>query len=111
MCESHKWIVFSTVLQQHVLLLQCLDCGLLGTVQDPTEKEWVEAYWSPWRPYQWTVNERVTPSQPTEMFVIPATKHWRCDCCKSHKPPRYERFPREIMRVRAYETTKREKAD
>jgi hypothetical protein len=35
-CKNHEWVVFSTVLEQGWLMLQCVNCGLHATVDDPS---------------------------------------------------------------------------
>jgi hypothetical protein len=51
--------VFSTALKDVCLMLQCVECGAVGTVNDPTLEEWREAYHAPSTPYQWEENNRV----------------------------------------------------
>jgi hypothetical protein len=56
----HEWVVFSTALKERALLVQCVDCGAIGTVDDPTREEWSEAFHAPERPYRWHDESRVT---------------------------------------------------
>lgn len=58
--KNHEWVVFSTALQDVCLMLQCLNCGMHGTVDDPTKEEWREAFHAPSNPYRWRDNSRVT---------------------------------------------------
>lgn len=57
--HSHKWVVFSTALKERWLLLRCVECGAMATVNDPTKDEWSEAFHAPSRPYKWTDKARV----------------------------------------------------
>lgn len=49
--HAHEWVVFSTALADVCLLVQCVDCGMVGIVPDPSEKEWSDAFHAPSRPY------------------------------------------------------------
>src|SRR5690349_11366664 len=57
---NHEWVVFSTALQDVCLMLECVSCGALGTVDDPSEEEWGEAFHAPDEPYGWPDKARVT---------------------------------------------------
>jgi len=65
----HEWVVFSTALQDVCLLVECVKCGLFGTVDDPTEEEWSEAFDAAENPYLWTDQSRVT------VRGVPAIRH------------------------------------
>lgn len=52
-CKQHEWVVFSTALQEGWLMLQCVECGMMGTVENPTKEEWSEAFHAPSQPYRW----------------------------------------------------------
>ncbi len=56
---DHEWGVFSTVLEDAALLVQCVECGAYGRVCDPTAEEWQQAFHAPSNPYHWPDNERV----------------------------------------------------
>jgi hypothetical protein len=56
---QHEWGVFSTVLEDVALLVQCVECGAYGKVCDPTADEWQLAFHAPSNPYHWPDNERV----------------------------------------------------
>ena len=58
-CEQHEWAVFSTALKECWLMLQCVECGIMGTVEDPTKEEWAEAFHAPSQPYRWLDDARV----------------------------------------------------
>lgn len=57
---KHDWVVFSTALAEGWLMLQCVSCGMHGTVDDPSKKEWSDAYHAPSKPYRWKDESRVT---------------------------------------------------
>ncbi len=57
-CE-HEWVVFSTALEEGCLMLQCVKCGAMGSVDDPSKEEWSEAYHAPASPYRWQDAARV----------------------------------------------------
>lgn len=84
--HEHEWAVFSTALGEGWLMLQCVGCGLHGTVDDPSGVEWRDAFHAPGRPYRWVDGGRVTlhPEQPREpRYVVRAGAavkpgdHWR----------------------------------
>lgn len=56
---QHEWGVFSTVLEDATLLVQCVECGAYGRVCNPTAEEWQLAFHAPSNPYHWPDNERV----------------------------------------------------
>jgi len=56
---QHEWGVFSTVLEDVALLVQCVECGAYGKVCDPTAEEWQQAFHAPSNPYRWPDNDRV----------------------------------------------------
>jgi len=58
-CQHHEWVVFSTALKERWLMLQCAKCGIMGTVEDPSEEEWSVAFHTPSRPYSWHDDARV----------------------------------------------------
>ena len=58
--EEHEWVVFSTALGEGWLMLQCIGCGLHGTVDDPSREEWSQASHAPSQPYRWFEETRVT---------------------------------------------------
>jgi hypothetical protein len=41
-------------------MLQCVECGEFGTVDDPSEEEWSEAFHAPAHPYPWHDESRIT---------------------------------------------------
>ena len=82
-------------------MLQCVECGAHGTVDDPTKDEWSDAFHSPSKPYHWQDSQRVTHRHigTTEPYVIRATSSAECECYKKGlaiRPAEYERFPAEI---------------
>jgi hypothetical protein len=58
-CQDHEWVVFSTATEEGWLMLQCVRCGGHGTVNDPSPKEWSEAFAAPSKPYRWHDETRV----------------------------------------------------
>jgi hypothetical protein len=103
MKHMHEWVVYSTAILDRCLLLQCVGCGALATVDDPTTREWAKAFHAPSRPYLWDDEARVHVRRepPCPFFVIRAKEGGpACPC-----PPRpgaqgrreYERFPGEIV--------------
>jgi hypothetical protein len=57
---THEWVVFSTALQEVCLMVVCVNCGVNGTVNDPSEDEWRRAFRAPSQPFKWDAKERVT---------------------------------------------------
>ena len=98
MTHQHEWVVFSTALADCCLMVQCVDCCEMGTIDDPSEKEWSEAYYAPSRPYRWVDESRIRPLGVAPLHVVRAEKKARrCDCPFSQADLAYERFPAEIM--------------
>jgi hypothetical protein len=58
-CKEHEWVVFSTAVKPVWLMLQCVKCGHLATVHDPSLEEWMQAFDAPWKPYRWQDETRV----------------------------------------------------
>jgi len=59
LAHKHSWTVYSTVLEGRAICLKCW-CGALGTVENPTNREWSKAFFAPSRPYTWKSAHRVT---------------------------------------------------
>src|SRR5208337_4129611 len=38
--NDHEWVVYSTALLEGWLMLQCVECGAMGTIDDPSPEEW-----------------------------------------------------------------------
>lgn len=99
--HQNTWVVFSMALSDGWLMLQCVDCGLHGTVEDPTSEEWREAFHAPSRPYQWLDETRIVihPEVPAWKGYIVRTEIVNkcvCDTGRGVIEPRdYERFPNE----------------
>jgi hypothetical protein len=99
-CNNHEWVVFSTAIAERWLMVQCLDCGLHGTVNDPTKKEWTEAFGAPTQPYRWHDQTRVVIHEEHPKSVryaqgkAPYPKKCVCDLKKLGvaEPGAYERF-------------------
>jgi hypothetical protein len=97
---GHHWVVYSTALMDSCLMLQCVDCGMMGTVNDSTKEEWSEAYHAPARPYRWDDWARVTVRGKGPPHVIRATEATRCEChalCGQLEVGDYERYPGGIF--------------
>lgn len=93
---GHEWVVYSTALQEHWLMLQCVECGTLSTVDDPTREEWGRAFRAPSRPFRWMRDSRVTLRGQGRLRVIRATGATRCGCQAQIGRPEigdYERYP------------------
>lgn len=56
---DHEGVVFSTALNEGCLMVQCVNCGAHGSVDDPSADEWSEAFYAPSNPYRWMDDERV----------------------------------------------------
>jgi len=100
----HEWVVFSTALQEHWLMLQCVACGQHGVVEDPTRKEWCRAFSAPARPYRWRDSARVRVKgdlSNRQPYVMRTGAAQKCDCYAAlgvPEPGKYERVPAEIIR-------------
>jgi len=71
-CEQHEWVVFSTAVEDSCLMLQCVKCGLHATVDDPSKKEWSNAFYAPSKPFRWHDETRVVihGDHPTEQPYV-----------------------------------------
>jgi hypothetical protein len=56
---AHDWWVFSTAIQEVVLILVCRKTGSMGIVRDPTADEWRQAFYAPGKSYRWHDPSRV----------------------------------------------------
>src|SRR5262249_18063558 len=103
MAHFHEWVVYSTALEDRCLMLQCVECGALGTVDDPTKEEWRKGYYAPSRPYRWTHEARVRlrHEPPCPFYVVRSEKDASLCPCEPKTAGtgerQYERFPREIV--------------
>lgn len=60
MATQYDWFVFSTALQDHVIMVECKKTGGFGIIRNPTKDEWGKAFYAPSNPYRWTGgNDRV----------------------------------------------------
>ena len=98
--HQHEWVVFSTALTEGWLMLQCVECGTHGTIDDPTSEEWSEGFDAPSKPYRWQDESRITIRHPKggERYVVRAEPRQPCDCLKLTSLIEYDRFPAEIVR-------------
>lgn len=98
-CE-HVWVVFSTALTEGWLMVQCVKCRAMGTVDHPTKKEWRKAFHAPSSPYRWHNGSRVTIRHLTfpDFYVVPKQPGRDCPCTWRPQVGDYERVPVEITR-------------
>ena len=102
-CQNHEWVVFSTALEEGWLMLQCVNCGLHATVDDPSKKEWSQAYDAPSKPYRWHDATRVVlhreHSEPCVQKKPPSAKECECHAKLGLlEPGDYERVWIEVTR-------------
>jgi hypothetical protein len=106
-CLKHEWVVFSTAIEEGWLMLQCVECGLNATVDDPSREEWRQAFHAPSKPYRWHDENRVVihdekpADQPYVQKKPPTAK--KCDCYSRLgmlEPGVYERVWIEVTRPR-----------
>lgn len=57
--KKYDWWVYSTAIASFHLLVECKKTKALGFVENPTEKEWNDAFYAPSKPYPWDEHERV----------------------------------------------------
>lgn len=94
--HRHEWVVFSTALREGWLMLQCVECGEMGVVKDPSSAEWSEAFRAPSRPYRWKDGPRVVEQGRAFARVIRAIDGPACPCPSQRSLPEprgYERVP------------------
>ncbi len=98
--HAHEWVVFCTALATRSLMVQCIECGLNGTVDDPTKDEWSEAFFAPAKPYRWNNEARIRTSRVGPQEVIRATEGGRCECYTRFgimEPMEYEHVPAALL--------------
>ena len=99
MNHEHEWVVYSTNMTERWLMLQCVECGTMATVDDPTKEEWNRAFHAPSRPYRWTEDARVhVRYEPPCPFYVVRTEKGAPVCSCPPKVPglgerEYDRFP------------------
>ena len=98
--HDHEWVVFSTALSEGSLMLQCVQCGAMGTVDQPTKEEWNDAFHASTCPHRWRDATRVTIRHATfpEFYVVPKQPGPDCECAECREISDYERVPVEILR-------------
>lgn len=57
--ENHIWFIYSTAVNDGVLLAKCFHCNSYGSVDNPTKEEWSKAFHAPSNPYRWYETDRV----------------------------------------------------
>jgi hypothetical protein len=100
--EGHEWVVYSTALREHWMMVQCVGCGATGTVDDPSPEEWSAAYFAPSRPYRWHDGTRVTERGYAAPCVIRAVHGSACECPSQRSLPEnqgYDRVPGGIWQI------------
>ena len=98
---QHEWVVYSLALAEGWLMLQCVECGLMGTVENPSKEEWSQGFNAPSTPYRWLDEARVVHKQPAPFRVIRALDSPACPCPRQTMLPEikgYERIPGGIWR-------------
>jgi hypothetical protein len=88
---QHEWVVYSLALAEGWLMLQCVECGLMGTVENPSKEEWSQGFNAPSTPYRWLDEARVVHKQPAPFCVIRALDSPACPC------PRQTMLPRSVF--------------
>lgn len=102
--HHHTWVVFSTAMGEKWLMVQCVDCGLHGTVENPTSEEWRQAFHSPSRPYQWLDESRVVFHSEVpawKRYVVRSEIANKCECYARRgviEPHDFESFPNHATR-------------
>jgi len=94
----HEWVVFSTALSEGWLMVQCVDCGEMGTVEDPSTHEWKRAFHAPSCPYRWHERERVRSRGKARAHVVRRENGAPCDCpeqCQQKQNQPFHRYPAE----------------
>ena len=105
MNHKHEWVVYSTAMKECWLMLQCVECGAMATVDDPTKEEWGQAFHAPSRPYRWTEEGRVYVQHepPCPLHVVRTVKGaTTCSCppkAPGNEEREYECFPAEIVKA------------
>jgi len=70
--HKHFWIVFSTAIEDHVLMVFC-ECGDYGIVRNPTREEWSLAFIAPSEPYPWVEGDErveIVPNHTTAIHPV-----------------------------------------
>lgn len=102
--HAHEWVVFSTALGEGWLMLQCVECALHATVEDPSRGEWSQASRAPSKPYRWHDETRVVVQghrSGNQLYVVRSAEGPRCECYDRRnvlEPGEYERVPIEATR-------------
>jgi hypothetical protein len=85
--NGHEWVVYNTALREGWLMTQCVNCGAMETIDDPSPEEWSAAFHAPSRPYHWSDSTRVTERGYGAPRVIRATHGPRCACPSQQSLP------------------------
>jgi hypothetical protein len=65
---ERDWWVYSTVIEERAILVECRVSGARGSINDPTREEWRQAFHAPSQPYRW-----LAPARVVEDAAIPVT--------------------------------------
>jgi hypothetical protein len=71
---KRDWWVYSTAVDDHVLLVKDRNSDARGYVDNPTTDEWAQAFHAPSRPYPWLDLSRVIVDQDTAPEFSEETK-------------------------------------
>jgi hypothetical protein len=96
---GHEWVVYSTALAEGWLMLKCVECGAMGTINDPSAEDWSDAYQAPSRPYRWKDGTRITDRGIAFTRIIRAVHNSLCGCpCQRGLPEKrgYDRLTEGI---------------
>lgn len=55
----HDWWVYSTALDDAVILVECRKCRKRGVIHNHSQEEWDQAFSAPSHPYRWYDSHRV----------------------------------------------------
>ena len=92
--RGHEWVVYSTAMQEGWLMVQCVECWAMGTIDDPSKEEWSAAYHAPSRPYRWHEDARVTERGQAAPRVVRAVEGPGCECPSERTLPAYRGYER-----------------
>ena len=78
--HEHEWVVYSTALAEVWLMVQCVECNTMGTIDDPSTEEWSEASPASSNPYRWLDATRVREHGVAAPRVIRDVVGPPCSC-------------------------------
>jgi hypothetical protein len=98
---DHEWVVFTTITDDEMIMVQCINCLTIGSVHSPSPDEFNEAFGAPSRPYRWEDETRVTEHHGEDRvpYVIRADNTSPiCDCRPHERHLPYLRCPGEVLK-------------